>query len=298
MGNSFHPVFFIIFQKNMMKKIIVILNIFLGVVISAQNQRFVYEYKYVSDSTKKDDLKTEIMYLDVAKKGSKFFSRDQYIADSLVQAHNKTGNRDMSKIKFGTVSFKVEKSYPDYKILFFNRLDMDEYKVSDERKLDWKILQDKEKIGEFNTQKAIADFAGRQWTAWFVTDIPIQDGPYKFHGLPGLIVKAEDKMQSHSFVLKEVKNLKQNEEWISDANKERFGTLISLNQEKYKKQFVDTRNNPTKGIRQIMAGGRKVMMTDENGKQLDIEAVLRDRERKVKEENAKDNNLLELDLLK
>lgn len=281
-----------------MKKLVIFLAFFLGMVINAQNQRFVYEYKFVSDSTKKDESKTELMFLDVAKKGSKFFSRNLFVSDSLLQVQNKGGNRDFSKIKFGMIGFKVEKSYPDYKVIFFNRLDMDEYKVSDERKLNWKILPDKEKIGEFNAQKAIADFAGRKWIAWFVSDIPIQDGPYKFHGLPGLIVKIEDETKSHSFVLKGIKNLKQNEEWISEEKKQRLGTLITLSQEKYKKQFLDNRNNPTKGIRQLMASGRKVMMTDENGKQMDVEEMLRNQERKVKEENVKNNNLLELDLLK
>lgn len=281
-----------------MKKLVIFLAFFLGMAINAQNQRFVYEYKFVSDSTKKDESKTELMFLDVAKKGSKFFSRNLFVSDSLLQVQNKGGNRDFSKIKFGMIGFKVEKSYPDYKVIFFNRLDMDEYKVSDERKLNWKILPDKEKIDEFNAQKAIADFAGRKWIAWFVSDIPIQDGPYKFHGLPGLIVKIEDETKSHSFVLKGIKNLKQNEEWISEEKKQRLGTLITLSQEKYKKQFLDNRNNPTKGIRQLMASGRKVMMTDENGKQMDVEEMLRNQERKVKEENAKNNNLLELDLLK
>lgn len=39
-------------------------------------------------------------------------------------------------------------------------------------------------------------------------------------------------------------------------------------------------------------------MTDEKGNKLDVEDMIRERERKVKEDNAKDNNLLELDLLK
>ncbi|SIQ70991.1 GLPGLI family protein, partial [Chryseobacterium sp. RU37D] len=288
-------IFLELFCLNKFKQL---LSLFLGIMINAQNQSFVYEYKYISDSTKKDESKVEMMFLDVSKKGSKFYSRDMFVSDSLVQIQNKMGNRDFSKIKFGTISFVVEKSYPDYKTLFFNRLDMDQYKVSDERKISWNILPEKEKIGEFNTQKAKADFIGRQWTAWFVTDIPIQDGPYKFYGLPGLIIKIEDKTKSHSFILKEIRNLRANEEWISEENKQRFGNMIQLNERKYKKAFIENRNNPTKGIRQMMAGGTKIMMTDENGKQLDIEQHLRNQERNVNEENAKNNNLLELDLLK
>lgn len=280
-----------------MKKIIFSFAFLLIMIINAQNKRFVYEYKFVSDSTKKDESKTESIFLDVSKKGSKFYSKDKFISDSVIEAQSKNQNRNFSKIKFGMIPYVVEKSYPDYKILFFNRLDMDEYKVSDERKLDWKILTEKEKVGEFNAQKATTDFAGRKWTAWFVTDIPIQDGPYKFHGLPGLIVKLEDKTNSHSFILKEIKNLK-DQEWKSQEENHRFGVLIPLNQEKYKKQFLDYRINPTKGMRQMLASGTKIIMTDEKGNKLDIDDMIRQRERKVKEDNAKDNNLLELDLLK
>jgi GLPGLI family protein len=280
-----------------MKKIIFSFAFLVMIMMNAQNKRFIYEYKLISDSTKKDETKTELMFLDISKKGSKFYSRNRYISDSLIQVQSKNQNLDFSKIKFGIVSYVVEKSYPDYNILFFNRLDMDEYKVLDERKLSWKILPDKEKIGEFNTQKAVTDFAGRQWTAWFVTDIPIQDGPYKFHGLPGLIVKIEDKTNSHFYNLKAIKDLK-DEEWTSETDKKRFGALISLSQNKYKNQFLDSRNNPTKRMRQILSSGEKVVMTDEKGNKLDIEEMIRKRERKVKEDNAKDNNILEIDLLK
>ncbi|MBL7878427.1 MAG: GLPGLI family protein, partial [Chryseobacterium gambrini] len=50
--------------------------------------------------------------------------------------------------------------------------------------------------------------------------------------------------------------------------------------------------------RQMLSSGTKIMMTDEKGNKLDVEDMIRERERKVKEDNAKDNNLLELDLLK
>lgn len=48
----------------------------------------------------------------------------------------------------------------------------------------------------------------------------------------------------------------------------------------------------------MMSGSTKMMMVDESGKQLDIEKILRERERNAKADNAKNNNLLELDLLK
>ena len=280
-----------------MKNLLLIIFTFLSILFYAQNQRFSYEYKFVTDSTAKDKSETELMYLDISKNGSKFYSRDKAVADSLMREMNKKGSHDFEGIKFSKVQYVVEKTYPDYKVHFFNQIDMDEYKVFEDRKIDWKILPDKEKIGEFNAQKAVGQLAGRKWTAWFTTDIPFQDGPYKFNGLPGLIVKIKDKTNSHSFVLKEVKNLKPNEVWVSENDQERFRPIIILNTDKYKKQFIDQRNNPTKGMRQLMSQGGKVTFTDANGKELDTSKMMRDQEKRAKENNAKDNNLLELDLL-
>lgn len=145
-----------------MKNLLLTIFTFSTILFYAQNQRFSYEYKFVSDSTARDKSETELMYLDISKNGSKFYSRDKAVADSIMKEMDKKGSHDFKGIKFGKVQYVVEKTYPDYKIQFFNQIDMDEYKVYDERKLDWKILPEKEKIGEFNTQKAITFFAGRK----------------------------------------------------------------------------------------------------------------------------------------
>ena len=46
---------------------------------------------------------------------------------------------------------------------------------------------------------ATSDFRGRRWTAWFATDIPVSDGPWKLGGLPGLILEAYDKGHQYTF---------------------------------------------------------------------------------------------------
>ena len=46
---------------------------------------------------------------------------------------------------------------------------------------------------------ATANFRGRHWTAWFATDIPVSDGPWKLGGLPGLILEAYDKGHQYTF---------------------------------------------------------------------------------------------------
>ncbi|MCU7616466.1 GLPGLI family protein [Chryseobacterium sp. PBS4-4] len=281
-----------------MKRMIIGMLSFLSIITYAQNQRFIYEYKFVKDSTEKSKSETELMVLDATKIGSKFYSLKKSIADSIHQDRLQKKVKDFSGTDWGLVPDVVEKTYPDFKIEFFNMLEMDKYKVTDKRKLDWKILPNKEKIGELSAQKASVNFAGRTWTAWFATDIPIQDGPYKFHGLPGLIVKLEDKTQSHSFVLKEIKKLPADYQWKSDNDIKSLNATIPLDEIKYKKQFIDFRNNPAKSLRQIVSSNQKINIIDMTGKPLDIEKLIKDKERAAKENNARDNNVLELELLK
>ncbi|MFP3591043.1 GLPGLI family protein [Chryseobacterium sp. SIMBA_038] len=288
-----------------MKKILLLFFLLSVLIIDAQYQRFVYEYKFAIDSTAKDKTETELMNLDIAPKGSKFYSKDYQELDSLMNAYIqkqvKLGIKDISLSGMGykgEMRYFVEKSYPDYVLSYFNSLLSDEYLVQDTRKQQWKILSDKEKIGNFNAQKAVCDFAGRKWIAWFTTDIPIQDGPYKFHGLPGLIIKLEDNTHSHIFELKGVKKLPQTAEWKSQKEKKRYNALITLNQEKYKKVFKDYLQDPMKGQRQLLNNGTIIEMRDESGKVIDPAKQMREDEKRLKEKMKKQNNILELDLLK
>ena len=56
----------------------------------------------------------------------------------------------------------------------------------------WTITREKRKISKFNCIKATTKFRGRNYIAWFTEDVPVQNGPWKFCGLPGLIVNLND----------------------------------------------------------------------------------------------------------
>ena len=80
-----------------MKKYLLFL-VFIFVFSKAQNQRFTYEYKFVSDSTKKENIEKEFMVLDVNPKGSKFYSYEKFKADSLVTIELERQNNSNSEI--------------------------------------------------------------------------------------------------------------------------------------------------------------------------------------------------------
>ncbi len=53
----------------------------------------------------------------------------------------------------------------------------------------------------FKVQKATGAFAGRNYIAWFAPELPFSDGPYKFSGLPGLILEISDLQNQYHFSL-------------------------------------------------------------------------------------------------
>lgn len=260
----------------------------LGTFIQAQNKRFAYDYRFIPDSANVSDVKTETMNLDVAKSGSKFYSYTAYHSDSAMKVNLEkqlaaTGAINItSDMQKGLIKYSVTKKYPKYEVFLQTRVLGDTYKVSDERPMVWKISSDKEKIGEWTTQKAETDFAGRKWYAWFTTDIPIQDGPYKFHGLPGLIVKLEDKSKSHVFTLQSVKNISEIQEDVFDAKE------IAVSLKQYQKVVKDYENDPTKGLKQMQMGSVTVIMKDGQNNHM------KGQEERLKEKIKKDNNRIEL----
>lgn len=57
---------------------------------------------------------------------------------------------------------------------------------------DWNIGSDTLSVNGYLCQQATCFFRGRYYTAWFAKDIPVSNGPWKFGGLPGLILKIYD----------------------------------------------------------------------------------------------------------
>lgn len=74
------------------------------------------------------------------------------------------------------------------------------YLVSDVVKIPkWTILKDKKKkILGYECLQAKTKFRGREYTAYYTPEIPISAGPFKFFGLPGMILEiGEDNASSN-----------------------------------------------------------------------------------------------------
>lgn len=247
-----------------MKKLFLFILLCFVIGIQAQQtaNRFFYEltFKPKVDSARLDKVMT---ILDISDKKSIYQDFTTVAQDSLAKAFMENMEKtkvfkDPTKIfKMPKFAYKLVKEYPSMNMTYQDRISRNlfGYKIENE-KLVWNILGEKEKLGEYETQKATTEYGGRKWTAWFSTTIPFQDGPYKFSGLPGLIVKIEDSEKNYSWLLKGNKKLDNYDE-LSESEKinAKFGMsneLKLISKEKFDQAYKNYKADPLAEMRPYM----------------------------------------------
>lgn len=278
---------------------ITIIALFLAQLSMAQTSRFVYQVTMKSDSTDKANATIETARLDISPEKSLFYGEGRIKRDSVMQRMRETRNFDRNAMQNlrSSIDYIVEKDLIKNITYFKTRLGRDQYTYEEDRKMDWKILPETVKIGEYEAQKAETTFAGRKWYAWFTQDIPFQDGPYKFKGLPGLIIKVEDAKGDYSFDLQQSKKIT---EFPNFDN--RGGNPIKVKRADFEKQEKLYRKDPVSFVTnsfsqggapappQSMGGGNR---GGGGGFRMDSD-FRKQMEERLRDEVAKNNNPIEL----
>lgn len=289
-----------------MKNLFSIFFIALFAIANAQDSketanRFFYELTYSPNKDSLEKKNKEMMILDITK--DKSIYRD-YLAvsqDSLlkaeVEAMQKAGVfKDLSKtLKQPKFSHIITKTYPSMETSYADYILQDKVNYKESKPFVWNISAEKAKIGEYNTQKATTSFAGRNWTAWFTTEIPFQDGPYKFSGLPGLIVKVEDDAKNYSWELKGNKKIEDySPESYSEKLMKQFGqgkNNLEVSREKFEQMYAAYKKDPFGSIRsQLSQIPADAKMPDGTS----MSQMMRDAEEKLKKHLKENNNSIEL----
>ncbi|MBR6249848.1 MAG: GLPGLI family protein [Bacteroidales bacterium] len=178
-----------------------------------------YEYKYMLDTTTSKYSSVDILHLQIGSKSSKCFSYRTYQHDSIDAYGNlrETYNQIFREVKSkgwnkkelvkrlphkGMTTY-VFKNHPDGKVTVLDNIFTDNFQYEDDvNPQEWDLQEDSVKtILGHECQKATCKFRGREWTAWFALDVPISDGPWKFCGLPGLIMEVYDKGEQQYFCI-------------------------------------------------------------------------------------------------
>lgn len=106
-------------------------------------------------------------------------------------------------------------------------------------KFNWSITTESRKLGSFTCYKATCYFRGRHWEAWFCPDIPVKMGPWKFYGLPGLILEVYDKNKEINYLFEGVEIPAKNTLLLQDIGlqiKPYYGK-ISASWQDYKERY-------------------------------------------------------------
>jgi GLPGLI family protein len=179
-----------------------------------QSLRCEYQLTYKTDSTSNVN-KSEFFTLSISNGLSVFKSNASSSMDSLATAYdNRPFNEqnaqlmmsDFAKLPKPSFTYVIYKKPAEHAVVFYDKIGKTLYSYKEpDNLLKWTILSATANISGYKCQKAITTLGGRQFEVWFTRDIPIADGPYKFHGLPGLIIKANDSRNSYVFTLASLK---------------------------------------------------------------------------------------------
>ena len=102
---------------------------------------------------------------------------------------------------------------------------------------NWVFMNKKKKIGNFSCKYAKVEFRGRTYFVWYTLEVPLIHGPWKFHGLPGLMVEVVSKDLNINFQLQSIKKI---DSHVLIINKPSMGEKITFKKYvEYKNKAVD-----------------------------------------------------------
>ncbi|WP_316824658.1 GLPGLI family protein [Pedobacter miscanthi] len=223
----------------------------------------IYQVVHINNLNDRDNPTKTDMVLSVGKNSSRYVKAEIYNRSLIPIPKAAPGMKMMS----GTPIVKVNKEGGIISETYFqwpaeNRLDINasignkDYSTNTAlTKINWKIVGETKKIGDFDCQKAVGDFGGRTYTAWFAADLPFRNGPFKLWGLPGLILEAEDSKKEVRFLFKDI-----NKETDSAKKVEPLGSKpIKISTEDYIKAKKAYQENPDAYMQsQLPVGSSKV----------------------------------------
>ncbi|WP_312337161.1 GLPGLI family protein [Sphingobacterium sp.] len=155
-----------------------------------------YEFKHVNDSTQRDQFIRDETVVYLNPRASYYTSYSSKRMQDEVKKQMEDPGFD------GTLNITTRTTPSSSSYL----LDADQNKMTEVVSVasdkfaipqtyptqDWEILGDRKEIGGYDCQNAKTTFKGRTYIAWFTTELPFSYGPWKLHGLPGLILDARD----------------------------------------------------------------------------------------------------------
>jgi GLPGLI family protein len=183
-------------------------------VIDSAYLRCSFNLTYLKDTLKPNEKSTDLQILLIGQNISKYYSQYALEYNHFVVDYVKNHDAYPSPENKGQWTYEVFKNYPQGKETITDVASMLQGNYLYEEELpvfDWKITGERQTILSYNCQKAVTSFRGRDFIAWFTTEIPIPNGPWKFGGLHGLILKLHDSEENFVYQCEGLEQLKNKE---------------------------------------------------------------------------------------
>jgi GLPGLI family protein len=237
-------------------------------VIDSAKLRITYSLQYVPDSTKPQQILKDRKILLIGDDLSHFYSYYVRQADSALTADWDKGKNSAPLKQPADMlgeGYDIYYRYSSGKQTVMEPItDLSTYRYEEnDATPQWTIGDETATILSYNCQKAFTRFRGRDWTVWFATDIPLNAGPWKLRGLPGLILKASDSRNHYVFECIGIEQLRQIKQPVIMIGVSR---LIKCSRDEYRKaqkQFYENYVNA------LLALGFNVYVQDDSGKTIE-----------------------------
>ena len=231
--------------------------------------KITYSLHYVPDSLSSNRVMKDRKVLLIGDKIYHFFSDYIRQADSVLTADFDKGKVSAPIKRASDIqgeAFDLYINYPNVgkQTVIESIATLSVYQYEEPvQTLLWTIGQDTCTILNYPCQKATTYFRGREWEVWFCIAIPIDAGPWKLHGLPGLILKAADSKNHYVFECIGIEQLRKTKEPILMQIKYRNNCdFLKCTREEYRKaqkQFYDNYVNS------LLAMGINIFVQDDAG---------------------------------
>jgi GLPGLI family protein len=180
-------------------------------VIDTTNLYVVYNLIWKQDTNDLQTVNSEEMILFIGREKSKFMSYNQYRFNEAGRIAEREGklsaflNEETIKSFNAKLTYQIYKNFPQESYTYTKRIMPTNFVYEEPLSIyQWEFCELTDTIGEFVAHCALTDYGGRKWVAWYTPEIPINEGPYKFKGLPGLIIKLHDELNHYVFELNRI----------------------------------------------------------------------------------------------
>lgn len=169
------------------------------------DKKIVYKFTYQNDSTSSASPRSVFTQLMIGDDESHFQTISKFRSDSALSLSSSKGGIFYSYGSIPPTNFLIVKkdeminTYEPLNGIGFDGNNELSYYEEKKEVMQWEIHPDTIHLHQFVCQKATTNWGGRKWTAWFTMDVPISDGPYKFCGLPGLVLSIADQDKYFTF---------------------------------------------------------------------------------------------------